>query len=225
MKKAALILFVTVALGEIMSILGEIDELHLICKPLIMITLGVYYISSVQHRSISVILAILFSLAGDISLMFDSFNPLYFMIGLVSFLISHVFYIITYRYHQNEGQGDALQGIQKVRAAFPIVLAGTGLVVILYPVLGALKFPVILYALILVIMVLNALFRFGKTNNKSFWMVFGGAILFMVSDSLLAINKFLHPLEQSGLFIMSTYIAAQFLIIEGLIKHSNNQKK
>ena len=220
MKKIALILFFFVALGELISIAAQLEQLHLVCKPLIMVTLGVYYLSSVgEDRSFVVLLAIIFSLAGDISLMFDSIDSTYFIIGLISFLISHVFYIIAYRQHQYEEPSDSLQGVQKLRAAFPIVLAGTGLVVILYPILGDLKFPVVVYALVLVVMALNGLFRLGRTNTISFWFVFVGAMFFMVSDSFLAINKFLTPLPYAGLLIMSTYISAQFLIIEGLIAH------
>jgi uncharacterized membrane protein YhhN len=50
-------------------------------------------------------------------------------------------------------------------------------------------------------------------------LVFTGAILFMVSDSLIAITKFLSGFDLAGLAIMSTYMGAQFLIIEGLLAH------
>src|SRR5688572_20111957 len=193
MKRIASILFFIAAIGELFSIIAGLEQLHLVCKPLIMVTLGVYYLSSAREdRSLVVLLAIVFSLAGDTALMFDSIDPIYFMIGLVSFLISHVFYVIAYRQHQDNEEANALQGIQKLRAAFPIVFAGTGLVVILYPTLGALKIPVMIYALVLVVMVLNGLFRLGRTNSKSFGLVFAGVLFFMVSDSLLAINKFLN---------------------------------
>ena len=225
MKKIALILFIIVSVGELLSTVAQLQNLHMICKPLIMVSLCVYYLLSAgDNRSAVVILAIVFSLAGDVSLMFDSLDPTYFMVGLVSFLISHIFYIVAYRQHQNDDDTDALHGIQKLRAAFPIVLAGTGLVVILYPTLGDLKFPVMIYALVLVVMVLNGLFRLGRTNNKSFMLVLIGAMLFMVSDSLLAINKFFTPLSHSGLLVMSTYISAQFMIIEGLLAHSSRAK-
>ena len=225
MKKIALILFIIVSVGELLSTVAQLQNLHMICKPLIMVSLCVYYLLSAgDNRSAVVILAIVFSLAGDVSLMFDSLDPTYFMVGLVSFLISHIFYIVAYRQHQNDDDTDALHGIQKLRAAFPIVLAGTGLVVILYPTLGDLKFPVMIYALVLVVMVLNGLFRLGRTSNKSFMLVLIGAMLFMVSDSLLAINKFFTPLSHSGLLVMSTYISAQFMIIEGLLAHSSHTK-
>jgi uncharacterized membrane protein YhhN len=61
------------------------------------------------------------------------------------------------------------------------------------------KIPVLIYAAVLTGMVLVALFRFGKTSSSSFALVFGGAILFMISDSLIAINKFLEPLPMAGI--------------------------
>jgi uncharacterized membrane protein YhhN len=130
-----------------------------------------------------------------------------------------VFYIFTYRQHQHNESENGLQGIQKVRLAFPIILSGTGLVFVLYPVLGELKIPVMVYAIVLVVMTLNALLRLGKTTSPSFWMVFVGALLFMASDSLLAINKFLDPLPFGNIWVMTTYMSAQYLIVKGLIVH------
>lgn len=220
MKKFVLILFFVVSLGELLSGMIGLQEMHFIFKPLIMITLGIYYwIAASHNRSILVLCAILFSLAGDTALMFEPANSSFFIIGLAAFLISHIFYILSYRQYQHEAVSDELQGIQKMRFAFPVVLAGSGLVVVLYPVLGDLRFPVIIYALVIVIMVLNALFRYGRTLLKSFRMVFAGAIAFMISDSILAVNKFLDPINSAGLLIMVTYITAQFLIIEGLCAH------
>ncbi len=227
MKRTVLIFFVAVSLGELLSGIVGSRELHLICKPLIMVVLGIYYwIASSGNRSTVVVSALFFSFAGDTALMFESSDSLFFIAGLIAFLISHVLYILAYRQHQrDDAASDALQGIQKLRFAFPVVLAGTGLVVVLYPVLGDLKFPVMIYALVMVIMVLNALFRLGRTSAKSFQLVVAGAVAFMVSDSLLAINKFLTPVDHADLLIMGTYILAQFLIVEGLCAHLVIQKK
>ncbi|HEU5291175.1 MAG TPA: lysoplasmalogenase, partial [Cyclobacteriaceae bacterium] len=153
-------------------------------------------------------------------LMLQQSNPNYFMFGLGAFLFAHVFYIFAYQQHCGDESGHELQGLQKIRFALPIVLAGTGLVTILYNRLGDLKIPVLLYAGVLTYMVLRALFRFGRTNASSFAMVFGGAILFMISDSLIAINKFLEPLSRADFWVMTTYISAQYLIVKGLLKHS-----
>ena len=224
MKKISGYLFVVPGLGEILSDVIGLSYLHQVCKPLIMITLGIYYLYHADFRSTAVWLAILFSLAGDVLLMFEARRPEFFMMGLAAFLIAHIFYILSYRQHQDHSLEGSLKGIQKIRFSFPIVLAGTGLIVVLYPSLGALKIPVVVYALLLIVMVLNSIFRYGRTSNVSFGFVFSGSILFMFSDSVLAINKFFKPVPVAGFWIMSTYILAQFLIIQGLLKHVNNYK-
>jgi uncharacterized membrane protein YhhN len=220
-KKIALAIFGVVSITVLVSTVVEAPLLHLVCKPLIMITLGWYYMSSTnsETRNASVLVAIFFALIGDTLLMFIDRDELFFMLGLAAFLIAHVFYIFSYRQHKNASHPDELQGVQRIRLAFPIILAGSGIVFVLYPHLGSLKIPVLLYALTIVIMVLNALFRYGRTQTASFWMVFFGAVLFMISDSLIALNKFVGAVAAAHLLIMSTYIVAQVLIIEGLLRH------
>jgi len=186
-----------------------------------MISLMAYYgYSTPQEDRASVVWAAMaFSFLGDTLLMYENISSLYFIFGLAAFLISHVFYIFSYRQHRWDSSVNQLQGLQRLRLAFPIILAGTGLVVVLYPTLGELKIPVMLYAIVLVTMVLNALFRYGRTNNNSFTTAFAGSVLFMVSDSLLAVNKFYTAISYAGLLIMITYIAAQYLIVTGLRNH------
>lgn len=209
-----LVIFLMVLLIDVF----QWQSIYFFVKPLIMISLIGLYWSAAQpgERSVTALAAFFFSWGGDVFLLFT--GDLFFMLGLASFLVSHIFYIVSYRQHRLD-EGVGFYGVQKARYSFPIILAGTGLLTVLYPVLGDMKIPVTAYALVLVVMVLSALFRFGFTSKSSFLMVLTGAILFMVSDSALAINKFLTPLKGAGLLIMSTYMAAQYLIVEGLVKH------
>jgi uncharacterized membrane protein YhhN len=225
MKRSALIAFILASIGELLAGILNSETLHFICKPLIMICLGIYYHSSVsgEDRSSAVLVAIFFSLVGDVLLMLQGSNPQFFVFGLAAFLVAHVFYIFAYRQHHLESHVDELQGVQRIRLAFPVILAGSGLIFVLYPSLSALRIPVILYAIVIVIMVLTALFRYGRTNAKSYWMVFIGAVLFMISDSTIAINKFLSPVRGAEFIVMSTYIAAQVLIVDGLIRHHSKR--
>lgn len=217
MKKLFLSLFFVAAAGEIIAILVPLRHLEYVSKPLIMISLALYYAvaSPFEKCSRALLLAIVFSLAGDVLLLDGN----YFVSGLIAFMAAHIMYILAYRQHCGEEAENPLKGIQRIRLAFPIILAGTGLVVVLYPSLNELKFPVILYSIVLVLMVLNALFRYGHTTAASYWMVFSGAVLFMISDSLLAINAFLEPVAYGRLWVMITYMAAQFLIVTGLMRH------
>jgi uncharacterized membrane protein YhhN len=227
MRKFALIGFIVVSIGQLLSGPLASEMVHFICKPLIMIFLGVYYLSSVEveHRSMAVAVAVFFSLLGDVLLMLQIKSEHFFVFGLASFLVAQMFYIFAYRQHRLESHPDELQGVQRIRLAFPVILAGSGLVFILYPSLGSLRIPVVVYSVVIVTMVLNALFRYGRTGTKSFWMVFIGAVLFMISDSTIAINKFLKPVNAAEFIVMSTYITAQYLIIEGLVTHHLKNKR
>jgi uncharacterized membrane protein YhhN len=220
MKKLALAVFILSAIGVVVFEFTQIPAIHFISKPLIVISLLVYYYygSAREDRSTVFVIALICCLAGDIFLM----SPDYFIPGLISFLVGHVLYIFAYRQHQNDDDVDSLRGLQRVRLAFPIVLAGTGLVVILFPVLGDMQVPVIIYAGVITMMALTALFRYGRTSSNSFWLVFVGAVLFMMSDSILAVNKFLTPVDNAGLLIMVSYMGAQFLIVDGILKHQSH---
>ncbi len=214
-----IVLFFLVSLGDLIAFGIPNQELQLICKPLILLSLIGYYLATVETRSMVFVCALFFSWVGDVLLLFSSGSELFFIIGLIAFLISHLLFIQAYRQHRNSNVGQELLGTQKVRYALPIILASTGLIVILFNSLGTLQIPVVAYSLVLCVMVLTALFRYGRTTQQSFWMAFIGAGLFMISDALLAINKFLNPLAGAGFMIMLTYIAAQYLIVNGLIRH------
>jgi uncharacterized membrane protein YhhN len=194
---------------------------HWIAKPLIMLGLLAHYYFNSTKRSVLFISALVFCWAGDIFLLVKSDN--FFMMGLASFLVAHVLYIICYGQFRYADKTNELMGPQKVRFSLPFILICTGLIVILFPVLGDLKIPVMIYAIVLLLMVVNALFRYGRTTAKSFSFIFIGAIFFMASDSMLAINKFLQPFAGAGALIMITYCAAQFLIVEGTLMHETTK--
>jgi uncharacterized membrane protein YhhN len=221
MKRYLITIYFIFSVVEIVSHVIGSTNLHSVAKPMLMIWLAAYYVFAVPKKDQSklVLLALAFSWLGDLLLMFQEEKKLYFIGGLLSFMVAHIFYVFAYKQHRLEDQTKALIGVQRFRFSFPIILAGTGLITVLYNQLGDLRMPVIIYALVLVIMVLNALFRFGHTSTSSFAMVFFGATLFMISDSLIAVDKFLEPIAFSGLWIMATYTVAQYFIVQGLIRH------
>lgn len=216
----SLIFFILIAASELISVSFNMPALQNVAKPFIMITLMVYYIFSVSARNIFFMAALACCWVGDVLLMFQQ-DELFFIGGLVAFLLGHILYVICFRQMRFKNETGGLLNTQKIRFAFPIILAGTGLVTILFPHLGDLKIPVTVYAVVLTIMVLQALLRFGFTSKRSFTLIFVGALFFMISDSLLAINKFMQPLPLASLGIMATYMVAQFLIVEGAVAHSS----
>jgi uncharacterized membrane protein YhhN len=219
MKKLMLAFFILVLLSQCTSIALDIPAITFITKPLIVLSLIGYYYQAIAKPSLLFLFALFFCWLGDISLMFQNSNGLFFIFGLLCFLLGHVFFILHFRQARNTETGNTLLSTQKARFAFPILLAGSGLVITLLPFLGEMKIPVLIYACVITVMVLQASFRYGQTSMESYWLVFGGAFLFMTSDTILALNKFKEPIISANLYIMITYMAAQFCIVQGIVKH------
>jgi len=71
-------------------------------------------------------------------------------------------------------------------------------------------------------MLLCSLHIFLKVNRKAARYFLIGAAAFVISDSLLAIDKFYQPFAYAGVFIMFTYCAAQYFIVQGFIQQDNS---
>jgi len=211
-KSKYLVLFVISATLVVIAILFDQHTLYLTAKPLLMISLLGYFISASNGYPawrVYVVIALLFSLAGDVFMMSSNM----FIAGLASFLVAHVCYITAFlKTGADKGRLSSLD-IAK------FVMLGIVMTWILYPRLSGMLIPVLLYTLVLVAMGLLAHKRRGATSTASFRLVSTGATLFVISDSLIAVNRFAFEVPAGQILIMSTYIAAQYLIIQGLLKH------
>lgn len=203
---------------DLLALLIGVHWLHSIVKPLLMPALTLLLVSATDHsfpRRTLVLTGLFFSWLGDIFLLLESNYPILFVAGLCSFLITHLCYIIYFLSIK------AAAGSLIKKQPFYIVLIlgyGAGLVWLLFPYLGDLKIPVILYAAVICTMLLCSLHIFLKLTVPSNRYFIAGAMLFVISDSLLAINKFYQPLAFAGTLTMLTYCAAQYFIVRGFIK-------
>lgn len=220
-KRIFSIIFLIIAIVHLFARLlpGDWTWIHYVSKSAIMISLGVFFLNQTLpnwSRYQSLLLgAILFSLAGDIWLMLPGD---YFIPGLISFLIAHIFYIILFRKHKVPSiNADKSILRQKPWLILPFIAYALLLMWILYPSLGEMLIPVGVYAVIITLMAITALNRWRRTSQNSFLYVFIGAILFVISDSFIAINKFAFDIPLVDFWVMSTYIAAQYLIVMGIL--------
>lgn len=218
LKKNFLVLFISILALVFYANIVDSLMLHIIFKPLIVISLLVYLFMEDGHKEKAVAFAIaglILSLLGDILLIFQGENPLFFIGGLISFLVAHVSYIFYYLRSSNTIAVKQLKG--KPVFILMMVIYGIVFCLLLYNNLGGLKVPVFLYTAVLIGMNIFALNRYGKVNDTSFKLIMIGAICFALSDSLLAINKFLLPLPLAGVWILGSYAAAQYFITQGVL--------
>jgi uncharacterized membrane protein YhhN len=151
-----------------------------------------------------VTMALVLSLGGDVALMFESNRA--FLIGLVFFLLAHVVYCIAFTLPNGFYPQDLLTGAVLLVVAVAVYLY-------LKPGLGSVQGPVLLYILVLCFMVNRAASAFfgHAFNITQAWLMTVGAILFLLSDLVLAINRFRHPLEKHRLSLF-LYYGGQLLI-------------
>ncbi len=211
------LIFWLLALLDITAIIAGSDILHIIAKPLLIPALFLLlFISAGPVDGKKFLLAgLLFSWFGDILLLFESRHKLFFIFGLVCFLTTHIFYIIYFL--RIRSVSASLLKKQPLYILLVLVY-GAGLVWLLFPHLGDLKLPVIIYAVVICSMLLCSLQVFLKLNRTAAIFYLSGAVAFVLSDSLLAINKFYQPFAYAGVFIMLTYCAAQYFIVRGYIE-------
>ena len=223
------LLFLTIAILEMIAIaLSNVQPfMELLTKPLIMLSLGVYYLYQTRRQSSRVhtfmIWAILFSLCGDILLWMK--GETYFLLGLSSFLLAHICYIGAFSIKSGHSNSNSQTLIS--RKPWLILLFVGYLILLLwgiYPALEQMLVPVIVYALTITIMAVTALNRWQMVSEHSFGWVFMGALLFVLSDSLIALGRFgghLISIPLLQYWIMGTYMCAQFFIVKGMLKMNN----
>lgn len=130
-----------------------------------------------------------------------------FVPGLLAFLLAQVTYTVLFltqcRWQTHRLPWAAL-----------IVLYALVCTLWIVPQAGNTQLPVIAYMIAISLMAIAAGFR----NDPQFMWVALGALIFMVSDTLIAVNLFVTPFAYSGVAVMTTYYVAQLLICVGIVR-------
>ncbi len=224
-KKFLYYLFPFLLLLELYFIYNGQTEARYVTKPALMLVLLMLTLAQpVQYPALKNLLAgaVFLSLAGDIALMFDSRGELYFITGLICFLLAHLSYILLFQ-KIRLALGRPITNRAWVYYAFAI----TAWVVVswLYrEKLDKMTVPVIVYGATLVTMVWMIPRAFGLATVIGRVALLGG-LLFIFSDGTLAYNKFIDPLPSAGVIVMLTYGLAQWLIVGSAIRCCLSIKK
>ncbi|HLK28854.1 MAG TPA: lysoplasmalogenase [Puia sp.] len=220
-SKSWLALFIIDAILDLLFVFFKKDELRYFTKPLLIILLFAYCIAAIKKKDklfFLLLTALFFSFLGDIFLMFEKQASYWFMVGLIGFLLAHIFYIILFL--QIKKQNQPKKKLNFLIALLTIAYT-TFLFLLLKPSLGSLEIPVLVYAIVLSCMFLASFHAFDFSGQQFGRLCIIGALLFVASDSLLAINKFYQSFAGSGILVMLTYALAQLLIVLSITKYIN----
>ncbi len=145
----------------------------------------------------------LLSGAGDVILDIDRVGL--FIPGLVAFLLAHLLYIAAFC---TELRLEAKRAIPLALLAVYALIIGWFLEDIPADKLA----PVMAYLVVITLMAMGSFLL-----RRPSWIVSLGAVLFMISDTVIAVNKFLVPIPESTLINISIYYTAQCLIVTGFL--------
>jgi len=215
--KATFFVFVLVSILDIIGIILEMPVLVYIFKPLIILSLLFLYVFSLPKRLKWYVIALEFSFFGDVLLMFS--GELFFITGLVSFLIAHILFIKI-----------VIARVQKasllkvIFSIIPFLIVFSLLIFNLKDSLHEMLWPVIIYGLTISTFGVVSLIDFLNTKSKKSLLMLLGAIVFMISDAVLAIDKFYFEEHINKIVIMFTYVLAQYLIFRSMILETEKQE-
>ncbi len=215
--------YALLSIADVLSLWFQWPGLHSIFKPLLMPALAITYLwycrHHIQRPNNLLLLTLGLAWIGDILLLFTHFNTGFFLGGLTAFLLMQCAYAWLFFRHAPRSNTKILRlGI----IAFAILDFVTILMVYLWPALGNMHLPVLVYALAINVMLFAACYNGLNRSSRHHFSGMGilGALLFVLSDSILAIQHFRPVCSTAAgdVLVMGTYTAAQALIIFHLSK-------
>lgn len=204
--------FLGISLAHLFALAAGISWTATWTKPLLLPVLAAGFYAFTRGRtrfSRYIFGGLLLSWLGDVLLMLvPVYGELFFILGLTAFLLAHVFYTSAFIM---EARGNGW-----IRRSPWAVLPFLIYLIIInawwWPDLGDMRIPVVLYSVVITVMGLSALNLRLRMQAGSYGMLMAGVILFLLSDSLIAVNKFKEAFSGASFLIMLTYILAQAFI-------------
>lgn len=189
------------------GLLANVPLAAILTKPLLVPCLvGLVWLDRQTVRGHGVMAAALvFSWLGDMLLMRPGDG--FFVGGLAAFLSSHVCYIWIF------SRGATFHPLRPLPFLMYVALLLAG------PLYGKLpeNLQISVYSYVAVITLMGIVASWRNTQRPGYELVLIGSVLFILSDSFLALNKFSAPLPLSGFWVMLTYGLAQYFIVKGYL--------
>lgn len=198
--------FIIFVIREIVAF-KKILKLKYIFTPLItyiviVIALYLSYVRGFTQYNIFIIAGLVFALIADTFLMIEEIS--FFIHGLFFFLLTHLCYVyaLGINYHFETIDIIIIMSIMIIFFSYYLVI---------HKAKGKLNLPVIVYMLVLSLVLLLAIGTFVKNVYPRGAIVTIAAILFTISDGVLAFNQFIRKIPHSTVVTWSLYAPAQLL--------------
>lgn len=219
-------LFLLFSLANLFAMITPSSNDNYLTKPFLMIWLGWYVYAKLKPLATTTsrwtLLGLGFAFLGDTFLMFADGRPsggLFFLLGLGSFLLTHVAYWMAFHYWPNQQKGVLSK---RPILILPFLLYWALMIGLLWPLPEGMQVPVLIYSTVIMIMAAKALHIGSNLQPGDQLMLLVGAILFVLSDSIIALSRFTELLPTSsiatGWAIMLTYLSGQLLIVMGVTR-------
>jgi uncharacterized membrane protein YhhN len=203
-------LFFIVSILDIIGVALNNSLMQTIFKPMIIPSLIALYYFTSDKKNNWYLIALVFSFLGDVLLM-DKNNL--FLYGIVAFLLTQILFIsIIVRQMQKPSN------FHKYLYAFLFVNYVVYLLTLLKPNLGDFFYPVLIYGITISVFGLVATLNYVSKRTRTALYLMLGALLFITSDSMIALNKFHVAQAFYPVAIMITYVLAQYLIYRFMVK-------
>lgn len=213
------IIYIIISLLSLSFLISENELGFYITKPFIVPILLIYLFfkfKDSQHSLIpTLMIAIFFSMIGDIFLLFTVNEALFNLVGICTFTVAQAAYAYLYYLSVKDHEKKDIPFYQR----WPEIIA-IGITIIatimVYPSLGDFVAPAIIYALITTFTIIFALNRRFYVSTKSFSLTILGVFFFFISDALMGDDLFLENIL-NHFFIMLSYVIGHYLVIKGIL--------
>ncbi len=222
--RTLLIVFFAALIVEIAANLLNLRSVQYFSKPSLMLFLICYFVlnsKNLPKLKNLIIAALVFAWFGDCVLLIERQFPSIFVLGLVCFLIAHVFYVIFFwKIRKLNLKNPKINYV----ALFAVLIYSGALYSLVFLGAGHLRIPVVIYTAVISLMLMISLNAFDLRSQSFGKICVVGTVLFAISDSILALNRFAFSIYFSSALVMFSYAIAQLLITEGALKNLRFQQ-
>jgi uncharacterized membrane protein YhhN len=208
-----LLAFILISIIHIIFVYKRLKKFQYYSLPSIFLILILYYVSSIPIKEINffIIIALGLGFLGNFFLIFYE-EESYWLNGIISLIVGQLSYIIAFLQEIVEFESFI---IWKLLLIVPVFIVTLVIYIRIHGKTEEFQIPVYMYLGVIFLMNFFAILRFPSSLGLSFFMVWIGSFIFQVYYGIILIDVFDQKIPHTGLFVLITYIIAQFLITQG----------